>query len=211
MDPLYSKITNRGPESLSDRELLTLLLDDTALAETLIGECHGSLGGLADKDLSRLRMVGGMGLKRAVLLGAALELGRRAAVEKTRQADTIRSTQDIVGIFKPLLGTLPHEECWALFLTSSSRIIERMRVSQGGVQATVVDHRLIIKRALELLAAQIVLVHNHPSGAAMPSKQDITLTERIRQAAALFDIRLLDHVIISREGDYSFRREGLIQ
>ena len=97
-----------------------------------------------------------------------------------------------------------------LYLTSSNRIVERQRVSQGGVQGTVVDHRLIIKRALELLATQLIMVHNHPSGAAEPSPQDKVLTERIARAAALFDIRLLDHLIISREGDFSFLREGLL-
>ena len=92
-----------------------------------------------------------------------------------------------------------------------NRIVERQRVSQGGVQATVVDHRLVIKRALELLATQIILVHNHPSGAALPSEQDKILTKKIAEAAALFDIRLLDHLIIARGGEYSFRQSGLLQ
>ena len=98
----------------------------------------------------------------------------------------------------------------AVYLTSSNSIIERQRISQGGVQGTVVDHRLVVKRALELLATQLVLIHNHPSGAAAPSPQDKVLTERVAQAAALFDIRLLDHIIIAREGDFSFLRAGLV-
>lgn len=98
----------------------------------------------------------------------------------------------------------------AIYLTSSNRIIEHCRVSQGGVQATVVDHRLIVKRALELLATQIILVHNHPSGTAAPSDADRTLTIRIRDAAALFDIRLTDHIIIAREGEFSFRRASML-
>ncbi len=97
-----------------------------------------------------------------------------------------------------------------LYLTSSNRLLERRRVSQGGVQATVVDHRLIVKRALELLSTQIIMIHNHPSGAAEPSAADKTLTEKVRDAAALFDIRLLDHIIISREGEFSFRRMSLL-
>ena len=116
----------------------------------------------------------------------------------------------MVHLFRPKLQRLDHEECWVLYLTSSNRIVERQRVSQGGVQGTVVDHRLIIKRALELLATQLIMVHNHPSGAAEPSPQDKVLTERIARAAALFDIRLLDHLIISREGDFSFLSEGLL-
>lgn len=112
----------------------------------------------------------------------------------------------MVALFRPQLETLAYEECWAVYLTSSNRIIERQRISQGGVQGTVVDHRLVVKRALELLATQLVLIHNHPSGAAAPSPQDKVLTERVAQAAALFDIRLLDHIIIAREGDFSFLR-----
>ena len=112
---------------------------------------------------------------------------------------------------EPMLGALQHEECWVLYLASSGRVLERMRISQGGVQATVVDCRLIIRRALELLAVQIVLVHNHPSGSTDPSGQDQSLTERVEAAAALFDIRLLDHVIIARGAHYSFRAHGLVR
>ena len=97
-----------------------------------------------------------------------------------------------------------------VYLTSSNRIIERQRVSQGGVTGTVVDHRLIVKRALELLATQLILIHNHPSGTPEASGQDKALTERVARAAELFDIRLLDHIIIAREGDFSLRREGLM-
>ena len=114
-------------------------------------------------------------------------------------------------LFRPQLERLAHEECWVIYLTASNRIIERQRVSQGGVTATVVDHRLIVKRALELLATQLILIHNHPSGAAEASAQDRLLTEKVARAAALFDIRLLDHLIISREGDFSFLRAGLLR
>ena len=111
---------------------------------------------------------------------------------------------------RPQLERLQYEECWALYLTSSNRLIERQRISQGGVQGTVVDHRLVVKRALELLSTKLILVHNHPSGAAEPSAADRQLTARLKEAAALFDIRLLDHLILAREGDFSFKRAGLI-
>ncbi|MDE5624413.1 MAG: JAB domain-containing protein, partial [Alistipes sp.] len=94
--------------------------------------------------------------------------------------------------------------CWVVYLSASNRILESWRVSQGGVVATIVDHRLIVKRALELLATRMILAHNHPSGTAEPSADDKVLTERVGAAAALFDIRLVDHVIISREGYFSF-------
>ena len=140
----------------------------------------------------------------------AADIGRRVAVCSNAEVEKISTDADVVRLMRPQVVDLSHEECWVLYLTSSNRVIERQRVSQGGVQATVVDHRLIVTRTLELLATQIILVHNHPSGAAQPSDADKALTKRIKEAAALFDIKLLDHVIISKEGDYSFRRAQLL-
>ena len=201
MKTITDKMTARGVESLSDAELLAVLTDDEQTAGALLAACGGALARIGSEDAARLRMVGGLGLRRARLLLAA----SRAA-----EADVIATSDDVVALFRPQLETLAYEECWAVYLTSSNRIIERQRISQGGVQGTVVDHRLVVKRALELLATQLVLIHNHPSGAAAPSPQDKVLTERVAQAAALFDIRLLDHIIIAREGDFSFLRAGLV-
>ncbi len=210
MNSLGDKVAVRGIESLTDAELLALVVDDTALAGLLLAACGGSLAHVAAEDAARLRMIGGMGLKRALRLSAAVEIGRRTAAAQGGDAVVITSSDDVAAIFRPQLERLAHEECWAVYLTSSNRIIERLRVSQGGVQGTVVDQRLIVKRALELLATQIILIHNHPSGAAGASPQDRRLTENLAQAAALFDIRLLDHLIISKEGYMSFRQEGLL-
>lgn len=210
MQPLYDKVLSRGIASLSDEELLTLLVEEPGVAASVLRSCGGSLASVAAEEPARLRMVGGLGRNRALRLLAAAEFGRRVAESRAGEADVIATSDDVVHLFRPKLQRLDHEECWVLYLTSSNRIVERQRVSQGGVQGTVVDHRLIIKRALELLATQLIMVHNHPSGAAEPSPQDKVLTERIARAAALFDIRLLDHLIISREGDFSFLREGLL-
>ena len=157
----------RGARSLSDAELLALLLGDESLAATLLEACGGSLA-------------------------------RLAAEPEARASDFVATSDDVVRMFRPQLEGLSHEECWVVYLTSSNRIIERQRVSQGGVTATVVDHRLIIKRALELLATRFILIHNHPSGTPEASPQDKALTDKVVRAAALFDIRLLDHVIIAR-------------
>lgn len=210
MQPLYDKALSRGIASLSDEELLTLLVEEPGVAASVLRSCGGSLASVAAEEPARLRMVGGLGRNRALRLLAAAEFGRRVAESRAGEADVIATSDDVVHLFRLKLQRLDHEECWVLYLTSSNRIVERQRVSQGGVQGTVVDHRLIIKRALELLATQLIMVHNHPSGAAEPSPQDKVLTERIARAAALFDIRLLDHLIISREGDFSFLREGLL-
>lgn len=211
MQNMRNKMTSRGVEALDDRELLSLLLEDEQLAEVLLSTYGGSLSRLTSEPEARLRMVGGLGLKRARMLLLATEFGRRVAAAGAAESDFIATSDDVVRIFRPQLERLSHEECWAVYLTASNRVIERQRVSQGGVTGTVVDHRLIVKRALELLATQLILVHNHPSGTPEASAQDRALTERIARAAALFDIRLLDHVIIARGGDYfSFREGGMI-
>ena len=216
MKNLHDKLMSRGAVSLSDAELLAILVesatdqrDPKAVAEGLLTSC-GSLAGVARSELSRLRMVEGIGLKRAERMVVAAEFGRRIARATTNDVECIKTDEDVARLMRPIFEGMQHEECWVLYLTSSNRLIERQRVSQGGVQATVVDHRLIVKRALELLATQIIMVHNHPSGAAEPSLADKELTKKVKSAAALFDIRMLDHVIISREGNFSFRREGML-
>ncbi len=218
MKNALDKLVSRGAVALEDEELVTLLVaenqgDDQArgVARSIIAECGGRVSGIADIDISRLRMMSGIGKLRAARLKAAIELGGRVAQQQVAQRDVIASDADVVRVMRPIIGALQHEECWVLYLASSGRILERMRVSQGGVQATVVDCRLIIKRALELLAVQIVIVHNHPSGSAEPSGQDVALTERVAEAARLFEIRLLDHVIVAQAEHYSFRGHGLIK
>lgn len=207
---ISDKLAARGVVSLGDDELLALLTEDEELAQQLLAAYGGALARIGTEEPARLRMVGGLGLRRAMRILAAAEFGRRVTAARAAAAEVIGTSDDVVRLFRPQLLPLAHEECWAIYLTSSNRILERQRVSQGGVQGTVVDHRLIVKRALELLATQLILIHNHPSGAADPSTQDKVLTDRIAKAAALFDIRLLDHLIIAREGEFSFLRAGLI-
>ncbi len=216
MNSVLNKLATLGVGSLTDAELLALVLDDgsspTAAmqqAEGILASC-GSLACLSKTDIARLRMIEGVGLKRASRVVAAAELGRRFMAAEADTIGSVSTSGDVARIFRPLVEGLKHEECWVLYLTNSNRIIERQRVSQGGVQGTVVDHRLIAKRALELLATQVLMVHNHPSGDAEPSEPDKVLTRRVAEALALFDIRLLDHIILSRNGEFSFRHAGLI-
>lgn len=209
MKSIRDKIALRGVGELIDAELLAVIIDDKELAERIVAEC-GTLTALVRMELPRLRMLEGLGMRRAEKIACSAELGRRLAAAQTSIADTISTSDDIVRIFRPVVEGLTHEECWALYLTNSNRVIERQRVSQGGVQATIVDARLVVKRALELLATQIVLVHNHPSGTAEPSDADISLTRKIREAAALFDIRLLDHLILTDSSSFSFHSGGLL-
>lgn len=216
MKNLRNKLMSRGVASLEERELLALLVESADdgrsaldMADALLAE-YGSLAAIAHADIARLRMSEGLGLRRAERLVVAAELGSRIAKSSWSGVDVITTDRDVERIMRPLFEGLKHEECWVLYLTSSNRVIERYRVSQGGVQATVVDHRLIVKRALELLSTHIILTHNHPSGAAEPSGADRQLTQQVKAAAALFDISLLDHIIISSEGRYSFRNEGAL-
>ncbi len=191
-----------------------LVLDDMPntemVADKLLARYNGSLSAIASADVARLRMVEGIGLKRAQRLVACVELGRRVVQESHLELTVITSSRDVVDYFRPKLGALPHEECWVLYLTSSNSVVESQRLSVGGVTATIVDHKLIINRALELLATQIILIHNHPSGAVEPSGEDVELTHRVNLAAKLFDIKLLDHIIVSRVGDYSFLSSNLL-
>jgi len=218
MKNIVDKIESRGATALSDEELVAVVISEGAdderaksVASELMALNSQSLVELSRVSFSRLRMMAGIGKQRAMRLQAAMELGRRVALSDAGAQEVVQSDRDVVRVMESTLANLQHEECWALYLASSGRIIERMRVSQGGVQATVVDCKLIVKRAIELLATQIVLVHNHPSGSVEPSRQDMELTERVAEAAKLFDMRLLDHVIISAGTHYSFRAHNLVK
>ena len=196
MKQLLDKLTSRGSASLDDTELLMLLLGEGGeqaaarrLAERLLEYYDGALARLGRDPLPRLRMVEGMGQRRAARIAAAAELGRRILQAQAAETTTLVTSDDVIRLFRPELEQLDHEECWAVYLSSSNRIIER---------------------PLELLATQLILVHNHPSGSAEASEPDRTLTARIAQAAALFDIRLLDHIIVARAGSFSFRSAGLL-
>lgn len=197
----------RGIKSLDDAELLALVLESKTQATTLLEE-YGSLSNIANTPTNRLRMTAGLGVKLSERIQAAVEIGRRISTINGAVEEVITSSEDVVKMMRPLLQELKHEECWAIYLTNSNRIIERYRISQGGVQATVVDQRLIVKRALELLSTRLIIIHNHPSGSATPSGADFDITKRIKEATSLFDIQLLDHIIITATEDYSFKSNG---
>lgn len=208
MRELHERILLHGAASLTDSELLGIVIDSEEVAQSLISQY--TLTTLPVDDISRLRMSAGIGVAKATKIIASVELARRIAKSKTEVVDRIQSCEEAEKVLRPLFDGLDHEECWALYLTNSGKVLDKMKISQGGVQATVVDNRLIVKRALELLATQIIIAHNHPSENAQPSQADIVLTNRIKNAAALFDITLLDHIIITRTNSYSFKKFGLL-
>lgn len=208
MKELNDKVALYGAAVLSDSELLAILVEDYNLATNLLS--HYSFASLPVNNISRLRMADGLGLTRAVRLAAAVEFSRRRAIAEEEKRESIRSSTDAVNYFRPIFNGLNHEECWVVFLTSSGNVIERMRISQGGLQATIIDNRLIFKRAIELLATQMLIAHNHPSGNREPSQADIAMTRTLKAAANLFDIKLLDHIIITANGSYSFKEHNIV-
>lgn len=211
------KLMSRGASALTDTELLAVLIGSgtvensaVEIGKQLLDSVGGSLVELGRKSLSDLQTFNGIGLARGVSIAAALELGRRRRAADIPTPDYISGSTDIVTIFQPLLSDLPHEEVWVMLLSRSKRIIEKFRAGQGGIEGSVIDPRIVIRRALDRNASGIVLVHNHPSGNAYPSEQDILNTNKVQLAASYFDMRLLDHVIIADTEPFSFAERGLI-
>lgn len=209
------KMERKGASSLSDAELIAILIrvgnaSETAVdvAQRLLGQVNNSLNELARLSLHQLTRIKGIGRTKAITIQAALELGRRRNAEGPINRERIFSSRSVIDLLQPALADLPHEEFWVLLLNKSNRIIERIKVSQGGVGGTVVDPKLVLKHAVERLASALIVVHNHPSGNPQPSDKDIALTEKLKNAAQFFDITLLDHVIITDGECYSFADNG---
>lgn len=211
------KLIRKGISSLSDTELLAILISSGTrkksavdLGRELLSMVNNNLNSLGKLSVSDLRKLHGIGPARAVTIAAALELGRRRKLAEVPDICQIKSSQDVAGIFQPLLSDLSHEEFWVLFLNRSNKVIDRMKISQGGISGTVTDIRIIMKKAVENLASGIIVCHNHPSGNLSPSESDTNITRKIRDAGNLMDIQLLDHLIISDRDYYSFADNGLI-
>ena len=150
----------------------------------------------------------GIGKVKAITINAALELGKRRGNSDPVQRPVIHSSSDVYRIFYPLLCDLPHEELWIALTNRSSLVIEKVKISQGGISETSADLRIILKAAINALAAGIILCHNHPSGSLTPSREDDALTKRLHDAAVMVQIQLIDHLIISDFGYFSYRDEG---
>jgi DNA repair protein RadC len=210
------KMMQNGIATLSDAELLAILLGSgtqslsaVELSKSILANAQNNLHLLGKQTLADLTKIKGIGPAKAITIMAALELGRRrkfADAERTKITDS----SVVFNVFQPLLGDLPHEEFWVAYLNRANAIIDKQRTAIGGVSATVTDIRIIIKPAIEKLASGLVLVHNHPSGNRQPSDHDKQLTRKLKEATTLFDIQLIDHVIIADTQYYSFADEGLL-
>jgi len=211
------KLLYKGISSLSDAELIAVLLgsgsnDKSAvdLARELLNMASNNLNQLGKLDLHDLVKLKGIGTAKAISIMSALELGRRRKSAEIIESAKIRSSNDVYSIFNPLLADLTHEEFWLLYLNRSNKILSRHKLSQGGISGTITDVRLIIKKALELLASSIIICHNHPSGNLDPSEADNRITQKIKEAAGYFDISLLDHIIVTDNGYYSYADNGAL-
>jgi len=200
---LVYKLEQRGFDSLSDREVLSLMADtnDPEKFKNL------DLCDLAKMSITEL-IAAGLTKREAQIVASAFEASRRRQALSALDAIQIRSSASVFEYFSALLSDLPHEEFHVMFLNRANRVIKSERISQGGVSGTVTDVRLILKRAIELLASGMVISHNHPSGNTSPSDSDIRITQKIKEAGALLDIQLLDHIIVTGRDYYSFADNG---
>ncbi len=211
------KVMANGVQYLSDTELLAILLGSgtknmtaVELARFILKRAGNNLHELGRQTLSDLLKVKGVGPAKAISVLAAMELGRRRAGMHHTEKIPVKSSETVYNLFHPLLGDLDHEEFWLLMLNRANRILGRFKVSQGGLSGTVIDTRIILKKALDNLASSIIVCHNHPSGNNKPSDADVKITEKLKKAAEMLEIKLLDHVIIADKSYFSFADEGLI-
>jgi DNA repair protein RadC len=211
------KLVTKGREVLTDAELIAILLgtgfkETTAVdvAKTLLKESGNDLEKLAKFSVKQLSKIKGIGPAKAITIIASLELGRRRKFSEKQILKKVTGSRDAYDYLYPFLVDQPHEEFYVLLLNRSNTITRHVKISQGGIAGTVVDNKLIFKPALEELSAGIIVCHNHPSGNKNPSPDDISQTKRICEAGKHLDINVLDHLIFTNDGYYSFADEGLI-
>lgn len=217
-DQPREKLLLKGAETLSNVELLAILINNgnktnTALeiALLLMQNVHNNLQGLTNLSVAEMLnfQINGLGKSKAVMIAAALELGVRRNMALKKKS-TIKQSSDVAAYLQAELGHKQMESFVVVYLNRANHIIRQEIISEGGITGTVADPRIILKKALDHHAVSIILCHNHPSGNLKPSKADELLTNKIKNAAAFLDIQVMDHIIVSEEGYYSFADEGLM-
>ncbi len=211
------KLLYRGISSLSDAELIAILIgsgnqEETAveLSRRIMENVKNNLNELGKLNVENLKQFKGIGEAKAISIIAAMELGRRRNHSSALEMNKITGSSDVARYLRPLIGDIPHEEFWALFLNRQNKIIDIQKLSQGGITGTVIDVRLVLKMAIEKHATSLIFAHNHPSGNLEASDADRKITRQLKDASAIMDIPLLDHLIITQEGYFSFADEGLL-
>ncbi len=216
-DQPYEKIKNFGPMQLSNSELLAILIKNgnknnsaIDLAKAIMMRCNNCLNELGKLSLIDFQKINGIGETKSITIMAALEMGRRRLNSESVLKQTIKGSHEVAQYLNEKFKDLTYEVFAVLFLNQANKIIHFEVISKGGITGTVADPRIILRMALELIAVGIILCHNHPSGNLNPSNADKAITKKIGDAASLMDIKLLDHIIVSDEGYFSFMEEGLI-
>ena len=216
-DKPREKLMLKGKNALSDAELIAILIGSgsrnesaVALSKRSLLSVNYNLNALGKLSLSQLMQFKGIGEAKAISIVAALELGRRRRVEEAVELVKITSSKVIFELMQPIIGELPHEEFWIVYLNNSNKVITKTQLSKGGITGTVVDIRIVFKMALEIGATSIVLCHNHPSGSLKPSEADKQITKKLKRAGESLEITILDHVIITETSYFSFVDQGIL-
>ena len=211
------KLLLKGKHSLTDAELIAILIGTGNSGETAVDLARKILSGnsndlsfLGKMNVQELQKYKGIGQAKAVTIVAAMELGRRRKESKEVKREKLTNSVEAFNLMQPLLGDLMHEEFWIIFLNRANGIIGKKQISVGGMSGTVADPRMIFKAALDQKAVSIILCHNHPSGNNQPSAADVQLTKNISEGGKVLEITVLDHIIVTQHGFYSFADEGLI-
>ena len=211
------KLMLKGNTALSDAELIAILIGSGSremtaveLAKHILQKVDNNLHELAKLSIKDLQSFKGIGEAKAISIVSALELGRRRKASDLIKREKVTCAEDIYEIMKPNLLDLKYEEFWVLYLNQANIVMKKERISQGGVARTIVDVKLILKKALEELSQSIILVHNHPSGNTKPSKSDVDLTKQLKMACGWLEIVIMDHLIFCDHGYFSFAEGGYL-
>ncbi len=211
------KMLLKGSRFVTDAELIAILIgsgntNETAveLSKRILTSTNNNLNDLGRKGVDYLKTFKGIGEAKAVTIVAALELGKRRKEAEVFNKSKITGSKDAADYFQPLLGDLNHEEFWIMLLNRGNKILDTFMVSQGGVSGTVIDVRIILKKAIDNLASSLILCHNHPSGTMEASDADLKITKKISDAAKIMDMSVIDHIIIGQNRYLSFADEGML-
>ena len=211
------KFERKGKDALSDSELLAIIMgsgnrDESAveLARRILSSVDNSWDKLSRLSLEDLQKFKGVGIAKAISIATALEIGRRKALQSVPENPVITSSETAFQLLHPILGDLKTEEFWALFLNQSNKVVQIKQLTSGGINQSVVDIRVLFKYALDYYSTALIVAHNHPSGNLKASGEDVAITKKIKEAGALLNIQLLDHIIIGQRGYFSFADDGLL-
>ncbi|MDI6034531.1 DNA repair protein RadC [Flavobacterium sp. LB2P84] len=215
-DKPREKLMLKGKSVLSDAELIAILIGSGSrnesavdLSKRILASVENNLNALGKLSLSQLMQFKGIGEAKAISIIAALELGRRRRAEDAVELKKVTSSKIIFEIMQPIIGELPHEEFWIIYLNNSNKVISKSQLSKGGITGTLVDVRIVFKTALEMGATGLILCHNHPSGTLIPSDADKQITRKLKLAGDSLEIKVLDHLIVTEKNYFSFADEGI--